>query len=61
MISPIPLYLDKFDVSKLIGILHGILSEMTADDCVIISQDQNLDKVFVSIWSDGLQINQYDI
>lgn len=60
MISPIPLYLDKSDIQRLIGVLSGYLDDMKSDDIIIISQSIDLEELHISLWDHGFE-NQHKV
>lgn len=61
MIKPIPLYLDKNDIIRLRSYLNSLYSDISDDDVLIISQNQDLDKIYLSIWNEGQCIDQVTI
>lgn len=60
MIRSLPLYLDRTDIVKLIGIIQGYLDDMSTDDIIIISQSTDLEELHVSLWDHGCE-NQHKV
>lgn len=61
MINPIPLYLDKDDIIKLRSYLNSLYYEIHDNDVLIISQNSDLNKIYLSIWNEGSCYNQIEI
>lgn len=61
MIKPIPLYLDRNDIIHLRAYLNSLYNDLDNESILIISQNQDLDDIFLSLWNEGTCINQTKI
>lgn len=54
MIKPIPLYLDHDDIIKLRAYLNSIdIRDLEDEAVLILSQNADLDQIYLSIWCEG--------
>lgn len=61
MIKPIPLYLDHNDIIHLRSYLNSLYNNIDHESVLIISQNQDLNEIYLSIWINGTCINQTKI
>lgn len=53
-INPLPLYLDKNDVLKLVAYLQGFLDKLDEYSIINISQSNDLNDLNITIYIDGV-------